>query len=139
MKRTILAILCTLALLAGLTACGKQKTVTGKITAIDGTTVTLQLGELSDDEDSYGSSGTPQGEPPAKPDGDNSNSSGAPQGEPPAKPDGDNSDSSGAPQGEPPAKPDGDSSNFSGAPQAIPPNYRAAAAQAPILPPEPRH
>ena len=121
MKRTILAILCTLALLAGLTACGKQKTVTGKITAIDGTTVTLQLGELSDDEDSYGSSGTPQGEPPAKPDGDNSDSSGAPQGNPPAKPDGDNSDSSGAPQGEPPAKPDGDSSNFSGAPQGEPP------------------
>ena len=121
MKRTILAILCTLALLAGLTACGKQKTVTGKITAIDGTTVTLQLGELSDDEDSYGSSGTPQGEPPAKPDGDNSDSSGAPQGNPPAKPDGDNSDSSGAPQGNPPAKPDGDSSNFSGAPQGEPP------------------
>ncbi len=140
MKRTILAILCTLALLAGLTACGKQKTVTGKITAIDGTTVTLQLGELSDDEDSSNTSGAPQGEPPAKPDGDNSNSSGAPQdnppempdgdnsdssgapqGEPPAKPDGDNSDSSGAPQGEPPAKPDGDSSNFSGAPQGNPP------------------
>ena len=121
MKRTILAILCTLALLAGLTACGKQKTVTGKITAIDGTTVTLQLGELSDDEDSYDSSGTPQGEPPAKPDGDNSDSSGAPQGEPPAKPDGDNSDSSGAPQGNPPAKPDGDNSDSSDAPQGNPP------------------
>ncbi len=121
MKRTILAILCTLTLLAGLTACGKQKTVTGKITAIDGTTVTLQLGELSDDEDSYGSSGTPQGEPPAKPDGDNSNSSGAPQGEPPAKPDGDNSNSSGAPQGNPPEMPDGDNSDSSGAPQGNPP------------------
>ena len=114
MKRTILAILCTLALLAGLTACGKQKTVTGKNTAIDGTTVTLQLGELSDDEDSSGSSGTPQGEPPTKPDGDNSDSSGAPQGEPPAKPDGDSSNFSGAPQGEPPELPGGSgtSANF---------------------------
>ena len=54
MKRTILAILCTLTLLAGLTACGKQKTVTGKITAIDGTTVNIADSTITTTADNSG-------------------------------------------------------------------------------------
>ena len=115
MKKWI-AILCTLTVSLALmmTACGKQssqsadlsayagQTIAGQITAVEGTAVTLQLGELS----SGGSEGgQPQGEPPAKPDGDASGDSSQPSA-PPDVPDG----SSGAdqPQGEPPAKPDGE-------------------------------
>ena len=143
MKR-IIAILCCAALLFTLAGCSStgtttedysNTTLTGQVVSVDGNTVTLQLGELSEDEaqkdgtqdtdqkktdspaeqstdqaqpSDEDSSGKLSGEPPAKPDGDNG-------GEPPAKPD--DSQSAGtdeqgsAPSGEPPAKPDGDNGN----------------------------
>ena len=107
MKKFI-AILCAAAMVLTLAACGAKRnteyagqTVTGKVTAIDGTSVTLALGESS-------GSGAPSGgdgqQPPEMPDG-SSQTDGQPTGMPPEKPDG--SDDSGQ---EPPAKPDGDSS-----------------------------
>lgn len=105
MKKFI-AILCAAAMVLTLAACGAKRnteyagqTVTGKVTAIDGTSVTLALGESS-------GSGAPSGgdgqQPPAKPDGDSSQQ---PTGTPPEKPDGD-SDQQG---GTPPEMPDGSS------------------------------
>ena len=111
MKKFI-AILCAAAMVLTLAACGAKRnteyagqTVTGKVTAIDGTSVTLALGESS-------GSGAPSGgdgqQPPGMPDG-SSQTDGQPTGTPPEKPEG--SDDSGQSGGqEPPAKPDGDSS-----------------------------
>lgn len=88
-------------------ACGKKSdyadsTVAGKVTAVKNGTVTLQLGELTENENG--------GTPPAKPD-DSSDTSASGTGStsapdsgsntPPSKPDGSSSDSSG---GTPPAK-----------------------------------
>ena len=108
MKR-LLACFCAAAMLISLTACGARSessdettqaatgltayadsTVTGKITALDGAVVTLQLGTLAERPD-----GENGGTPPEKPDGDSNET-------PPAKPDGENG-------GTPPEKPDGDS------------------------------
>lgn len=109
MKKWI-AILCTLTVSLALmmTACGKRssqsadlsayagQTIAGQITAVEGTAVTLQLGELS----SGGSEGgQPQGEPPAKPDGDAAGDSSQPSA-PPDAPDG----SSGAAAALPPER-----------------------------------
>ena len=97
-------------------ACGKSSdnsayagsTVTGKVTAIKDSTVTLQLGELTENENDDSNRQVP----PEKPDSDNSDSSNAPGSEnatPPEKPDGDSSNGSGQ---TPPEMPSGsDSSN----------------------------
>ena len=121
--KKFLSLLCAAALLFSLSACGKNaeyagQTVTGKVTAIKDSVVTLQLGELSESE---------AGDRPDMPDGSSDGSSGASGSEeaaPPAKPDGEssgNSDSSlssekpdGNSNGDnqtPPEKPDGESGN----------------------------
>lgn len=103
MKR-IITVIGMLALVFSLTACGgeqqasEEESITGKVTEIDGTKVTLQLGELTEEaRGGRGKEGKPDGEAPA-------DSSGKPDGTPPA-------DSSGKPDGTPPAdfsgKPDG--------------------------------
>ncbi len=104
MKKAI-SIICTLLLLAfTLSSCTKAnteyagKTVTGKITSIDKTTVTLALGEMSENTEmpsppsDGGQSDSGQDDskaPPEKPDGDSQNGE-----TPPEKPDGTSSDSS---------------------------------------------
>lgn len=94
-------------MLFSLAACSKQtdysgQTITGQVTAIDGTKITLQLGELTEQnagiQDSQpGAVGQP-GEngdgqtPPDLPAGEQQNAGQMPGGEtPPEKPDGDNS------------------------------------------------
>ena len=137
MKKFI-AILCAAAMVLTLAACGAKRnteyagqTVTGKVTAIDGTSVTLALGESSGSgapsggdgqqppempDGSSQTDGQPTGMPPEKPDGsDDSGQSGGQ--EPPAKPDG---DSSQQPTGTPPEKPDGDSDQQGGTPPEMP-------------------
>ena len=113
MKRMI--SLCCAGLMAfSLAACGSQNatsststpqvtsSVVGKITALDGTTATLQLGELTENQ---------PGDPPS---GDNANgdssASGQPQ-TPPEKPEGESSSDSSTQT--PPAKPDGQDNNQS--------------------------
>lgn len=137
MKKFI-AILCAAAMVLTLAACGAKRnteyagqTVTGKVTAIDGTSVTLALGESSGSgapsggdgqqppempDGSSQTDGQPTGMPPEKPDGsDDSGQSGGQ--EPPAKSDG---DSSQQPTGTPPEKPDGDSDQQGGTPPEMP-------------------
>ena len=116
--RKTCSILCAAAALAlSLTACGNtaatdsdqitEQTLTGQITAIDGSSVTLQLGELSENTQT----------PPEMPDSGNSDDNG---GTPPEMPSGEAP--SGAPSGSsdgqsgqtPPEKPDGDSSSDNG-------------------------
>ena len=94
MKRTtkrITAFACAAAMLASLAACSSSSgstdstetsEITGQILSIDGSSVTLQLGTLSENTDAS----APQGTPPAKPD-DASGSSDSQQ-TPPDKPDG---------------------------------------------------
>ena len=141
MKKFI-AILCAAAMVLTLAACGAKRnteyagqTVTGKVTAIDGTSVTLALGESSGSGAPSGgdgqqppempdvssqTDGQPTGMPPEKPDGsDDSGQSGGQ--EPPAKPDG---DSSQQPTGTPPEKPDGDSDQQGGTPPEMPDGSR---------------
>ena len=148
MKRSnVIAFLCAAAMTFSLTACQQQtaaaaaaptaavtatetsyagKTLAGQVTAIDGTNVTLQLGELTEDGRT-----PPDGEtPPEKPDGSSDSapgqSGGAPSSgtnsTPPEKPDG-SSDSApgqsgGAPSndtnGTPPELPDGNAPGGSG-------------------------
>lgn len=72
------ALLCAGAMLVSLTACGTQpagsdsmaayagQSVMGQITVLDGTSVTLQIGELSQSDDMQPSDATP----PEKPEGD---------------------------------------------------------------------
>ena len=103
--KKFLSLFCTAVLCCSLAACGKNSgnsayagsAVTGKVTAVEDSTVTLQLGELTENED-----GSRPGTPPEKPDGDNSGSGQTP----PEKPDGDSNGSGQIP----PEKPDGDGS-----------------------------
>ena len=86
--RKVLSLFCAAALTLSLAACGSKnaadysgQTLTGEITAINGTSVTMQLGELS--EIAAPSGGAPDGAqsgqtPPEKPDGEAP--SGAPDG-----------------------------------------------------------
>lgn len=135
MTNRIISLLLAAALLCALCACGTQETdysnqtVVGKVTAIDGSSVTLQLGELSEQQQPSGdaSSGdagitdstdasTDGQTPPDKPDGESGAATS--DGEiPPDKPDG---ESGTAPSGSeggtapsdgeaPPDKPDGES------------------------------
>jgi hypothetical protein len=76
-----------------------QSTIYGKVTAVNGTKVTLALGTLNQSaEAASGSNNAPQGNPPAKP-GDNQ------QGGTTGNSSGTTSGSNNAPQGTPPAKP----------------------------------
>ena len=108
MMKKLMAILCCAALLFSLAGCSSNdaadfsnSTLTGQVVSVDGSIVTLQLGELTEEESQM-----------EKPEGDNS---GKPSGEPPAKPDGDSG-------GQPPAKPDGDNSGASSGPITVRPS-----------------
>ena len=155
MKKS-LCILCSTATALSLAACGAAQvsaseaaetttvstdeltTVTGKVTEIEGTSVTLALGEVSENSEESTAPEMPGGDaptgapgngsgdmqtPPEKPEGDapdgapgdgqtppDMQNGNAPQGNPPEKPDDNNGN---APQGNPPEKPDGDSSSDS--------------------------
>lgn len=112
MKKIISAV-CAAALILSITACGSStqtdysgETISGKVTSVDGSTVTLQLGELTESDDN-GPGG--QGQPPEMPSSDGAdmeNSDNSNGGTPPEKPSGDSSSDSQTP----PAKPSGDSS-----------------------------
>ena len=123
----LLAMGCAVALATvGMTGCTKitadstqtseaeeSKSVTAQVTAVDGNTVTADLGAMASGEAPEKPDGeAPSGEAPEKPDGE------APSGEAPEKPDGESTDGEApekpdgeAPSGEAPAKPDGDSSD----------------------------
>lgn len=76
------ALLCAGAMLVSLTACGTQpagsdsmaayagQSVTGQITVLDGTSVTLQIGELSQSDDMQPSDATPPEKPESDASGD---------------------------------------------------------------------
>ena len=102
-----IAMLCAAALAVSLTACGAQTTetadagttLTGQVSAVDGSEVTLLLGTLEEDEAGAAPDGAPgqgsqTGTPPEKPE---SNSGSGTNGQPPAKPDGDSTSSGGTP------------------------------------------
>ncbi len=155
-RKSMSALLCAAIVTASLTACGSadntansysNQTVVGKITSIDGDTVTLQLGTLSDGtgseqstdstsektQDSGSGSAestdsqnqtkdTQQGTPPEKPDGDSSGNTDSSdnsqqQGTPPEKPDSDSSDSNSQQQGNPPSGSAPSGGQSGGAPQ----------------------
>lgn len=155
-RKSMSALLCAAIVTASLTACGSadntassysNQTVVGKITSIDGDTVTLQLGTLSDGTGSEQSTDstsektqdsgsgnaestdsqnqtddTQQGTPPEKPDGDSSGNTDSSdtsqqQGTPPEKPDGDSSDSNSQQQGNPPSGSAPSGGQAGGAPQ----------------------
>lgn len=115
MKRMI--SLCCAGLMAfSLAACGSQNatsststpqvtsSVVGKITALDGTTATLQLGELTENQP-----GDPPSQDGPQPSGDNANGDSSTSGQsqtPPEKPEGDSSSDSSTQT--PPEKPEGD-------------------------------
>ena len=126
-SKKIRFLFCAAALTLSLAACGSKtsdcsgQTITGEITGIDGTAVTMQLGELSaggmpshDVSDSSDSGQTP----PDKPDGEtqsgNSSSedhASSDSSQPPAKPDsqsGSTDSQSGDSGSQPPEKPDGE-------------------------------
>ena len=118
--KRLLSLTCAAALVTSLAACGASSSssesaagseVTGQILSIDGTSVTLQLGTLTENE-------APQGAPPDKPDDTSSGSTSDNAQTPPEKPEGDNSSSA---DQTPPAKPDGDSTSESGSDDAAAP------------------
>ena len=122
MKKKLIALLCAAAMTVSLAACGAGtdttyagQTLTGRVTAMDGTTVTLALGEPA--EDAAPSGGAPSDsssqQPPEMPSGDSGSSQ--PTGTPPEKPDGDSS--------QPPEMPDsssGSDSQQGGTPPEMP-------------------
>ena len=152
--KKLLSILCAAALTLSLAACGSStenyagQTLTGQVTAIDGSAVTLQLGELTEDTNTppdlpSGSSdaqtppdgGSDANTPPerpddasgsdtqAPPDSGSAPSGQAPDGDsgtntPPEKPEG--SSDSGTANGQPPAKPDDASGDANGTPPDMP-------------------
>ena len=126
-SKKIRSLFCAAALTLSLAACGSKtsdysgQTITGEITDIDGTAVTMQLGELSaggmpshDVSDSSDSGQTP----PDKPDGETQSVNSSSQdhassdsSQPPAKPDsqsGSTDSQSGDSGSQPPEKPDGE-------------------------------
>ena len=132
--KKILSLFCAAALTLSLAACGSKtsdysgQTITGEITDIDGTAVTMQLGELSEGGmlSHSVSDGADSGQtPPDKPDGETPSGNSSSQdhassdsSQPPAKPDSQSGDSG----SQPPEKPDG------GAPSGSAPGGMAAAA-----------
>ncbi len=105
-----IALLCAVALAASLAACSSQEsnttetetTLTGQVSAIDGSQVTLLLGTLTEQDASVSSGSDQTGTPPEKPDGDTGDNA---ANTPPEKPDGDTGDNA---ANTPPEKPDGD-------------------------------
>ena len=128
-SKKVFSILCAAALTLSLVACGKETTengsgptLTGQVTAIDGSSVTLQLGELSQERQ----------DPPEEPEGDAPSESGEPNHSdrqdnqtPPEKPDGGTSDSGGD---TPPEMPSGmeDISNFIARDETVTLDFSAA-------------
>ncbi len=138
MKKKLLSLLCAAAMLLSLAACGTKadityagQTLTGRVTAVDGTTVTLALGELTEATAPDGGDGQqmpdiPDGDskaggqadtqadtqadaqtadtPPKKPEGESGS-------QPPEKPDGDSGQQGGA---TPPDMPDGQDGGMNG-------------------------
>ena len=112
------SILCAAALTLSLAACGAQTagtsesqgTLTGQVTEVDGSQVTLLLGTLNENENGSGTApdGTPDGDP----------GQGGQAGTPPEKPAG--STHSGSTNSQPPAKPDGGSTSSGGTPPEMP-------------------
>ena len=97
-------------MLLSLAACGAKadatyagQTITGKVTALEGTSVTLALGELTE----AASGGNDSQQPPEMPGGDGQTGD-QPTGTPPEKPEGTSDDNQNGQQ--PPEKPDGGSS-----------------------------
>ena len=127
--RKALSIFCAAALALSLTACGGRtaenwsgQTLTGRVTAIDGSAVTMQLGKLTEAVPSPpgGSGGAqtpPVGQsgsdtPPEKPDG-----SGKPGSPPPAKPESGSDSASGTQDSQtPPEMPGGEAPDGMGGP-----------------------
>lgn len=130
MKRKLLSLLCAASMVVSLAACGSSsaedysgQTLTGQVTAIDGSAITLQLGELTEGSAPAGNSSdshTPpknssdiDAAPSEVPDSSGSNSQ--------LPPDAPNGESSSAPSGQtpsgdnatPPEKPDGSADNDS--------------------------
>lgn len=122
-SKKIRSLFCAAALTLSLAACGSKtsdcsgQTITGEITDIDGTAVTMQLGELSaggmpshDVSDSSDSGQTP----PDKPDGETQSGNSSSEdhasfdsSQPPAKPD----SQSGSTDSQPPEMPSGQDSS----------------------------
>ena len=116
-----IALLCTAVLSFTSVACDSKaaetysgQTLTGQVTAIDGSAVTLQLGELTEDTntppempDGQAPSDTPNGDntqtPPDAPNGNSTQT-------PPDAPNGGSNSAPGNANGQPPAKPDGEDS-----------------------------
>lgn len=107
MKKKLMALLCAAAMTVSLAACGAGtdttyagQTLTGRVTAMDGTAVTLALGELSEDAAPAGgaSSDNDSQQPPEMPSGDSGSSQ--PSGTPPEMPDGSTGGSSFTENGE---------------------------------------
>lgn len=137
MKKWI-AILCTAALTLSLAACGgktvqdySNQTLTGQVTAIDGSIITLLLGELSADNNTPpnmpgGSSDTNNS--PEMPGGDADKGNQAPPdapngdmgGTPPDMPDGESGSAPDGGSGTPPERPNGDNGGMNGTPPDIP-------------------
>ncbi len=105
-----IALLCAVALAASLAACSSQEsdttetetTLTGQVSAIDGSQVTLLLGTLTEQDASAPAGNDQTGTPPEKPDGDTGDNA---ANTPPEKPDGDTGDNA---ANTPPEKPDSD-------------------------------
>lgn len=107
MKKKLMALLCAAAMTVSLAACGAGtdttyagQTLTGRVTAMDGTAVTLALGELSEDAapaDGASSDNDSQ-QPPEMPSGDSGSQSDG--GTPPEMPDGSTGGSSFTENGE---------------------------------------
>lgn len=122
-SKKIRSLFCAAALTLSLAACGSKtsdysgQTITGEITDIDGTAVTMQLGELS--EGSMLSHGVSDGSdsdqtPPDKPDGETQSGNNSSEdhassdsSQPPAKPD----SPSGSTDSQPPEMPSGQDSS----------------------------
>lgn len=107
--KKLISILCAGAMLLSLAACGAKadttyagQTITGKVTALEGTSVTLALGELTEDAAPGGDSQQP---PEMSSDGQTGDQ---PTGTPPEKPEDTSGDNQSGQQ--PPEKPNGDSS-----------------------------
>lgn len=108
--KKLISILCAGAMLLSLAACGAKadttyagQTITGKVTALEGTSVTLALGELT--EDAAPGGGDSQQPPEMSSDGQTGDQ---PTGTPPEKPEDTSGDNQSGQQ--PLEKPDGDSS-----------------------------
>ena len=107
--KKLVSILCAGAMLLSLAACGAKadttyagQTITGKVTALESTTVTLALGELTEDAAPDGNGQ----QPPDMPNGDGQTGD-QPTRTPPEKPEGTGDDTQNS---QPPEKPDGESS-----------------------------